>query len=99
MSRTEVMTWSPLPKKVLTALRTVDQWMPSEEYHSAAESLLPLTDDPDAKTPFGVDRMSLTTAPGSWLMTLLAPVSSCHCWPSVEDHTVARPLTVPPANT
>ena len=58
------MTWSPLPKKVLTALRTVDQWMPSEEYHSAADSLLPLTDDPHAKTPFGVDRMSLTTAPG-----------------------------------
>src|SRR5580704_17758869 len=77
MSRTEVMTWSPLPKNVLTALRTVNQWIPSEEYHNAADSLLPLTDDPAAKTPLGVDRMSLTTAPGSLSMTLLAPVSSC----------------------
>ncbi len=93
------MTWSPLPRKVLTALRTVDQWMPSEEYHNAADSLLPLTDEPAANTPFGVDRMSLTTAPGSRLMTLVAPFSACHCSPLVEYHTVARPFTVPPAKS
>ena len=97
MSTSDVMTWSPGRRSVPRYGRSI-QWIPSEEYHNAADSPFPLIDEPAANTPSGVDRMSLTTAPGSWLTTLSAPFSSCHCWPSVEYHTVALPSTVPAAN-
>ena len=41
MPTSEVMTWSPSPKAEVTLSRTVVQWMPSEEYHRAADKPVP----------------------------------------------------------
>ncbi len=91
--------WSPPTEDALTGLWTAVQWMPSEEYHKAATSRLPSVYEPPAKTPAAVDTMSLTTAPGSWSITLSAPLKSCQRWPSVEYHMEASPLIVPAANS
>ena len=98
MFTSEVMTWSPAPKKMGPGPCTVPQWIPSDEYHKAADRRLPLTDEPAANTPSGVDRMSLMTAPGSPSMTLSAPGRASHCSPSVEYQTVAFPSRLPAAN-
>ena len=98
MLTSDVMTWSPSGKGEVTLSRTVAQWIPSEEYQSAADNPVPVVSDPPANTPAGVDKMSLTTAPEDWLTTLSAPLKSCQCWASVEYHMLALPPTVPAAN-